>query len=314
MDDLKLPTPDVFPDPIGVERLERFERYLNSSSRRPILVTGLPGSGKTVFVQYGFSRFTPPGTRVEFIQLPSRDAAAAVERTTNRIRNERGAHRYFIVIDEADRVPMETIREILRDLYNLKAIRNVILISVANIKIEYAREIALGPPEGKLYGLRDQLLVTQPSIISIIGPQIITVNNTLIQRLKKKPHDVYEISPRQFEELVADLLAGMGMEVELTPATRDGGKDILAYMKTEIGKFLTLVETKQHNKSRPVGVELVRSLFGTLIDHEATSGMLVTTSRFAKPAQQFQERHRYQLSLKDYGDVVTWILKHKENN
>jgi restriction system protein len=101
------------------------------------------------------------------------------------------------------------------------------------------------------------------------------------------------------------------MEVELTPATRDGGKDILAYMDTPVGKLLSLVETKQHNKNRPVGVSLVRSLYGTVVDHQASSGMLVTTSRFAKPAKQFQEKHRYQLELKDYGDVVNWLLKHK---
>src|SRR6185437_5910463 len=129
--------------------------------------------------------------------------------------------------------------------------------------------------------------------------------------LRKQPSDLFRISPRQFEEVIADLLSGMGMEVELTPTTRDGGKDILAYMQTEIGKFLTLVEAKQYDERRPVGVSLVRSLFGTLVDHNATSAMLVTTSRFAKPAQQFQERHRYQLTLKNYDDVVSWLLKHK---
>lgn len=130
-------------------------------------------------------------------------------------------------------------------------------------------------------------------------------------QLKRKPDDLFKITPRQFEEVIADLLSDMGMEVELTPETRDGGKDILAYIKTEIGKFLCLVEAKRHNKNRPVGVSLVRSLFGTLKDHQATSAMLVTTSRFAPPARQFQQRHEYQLSLKDYNDVVSWILKYK---
>src|SRR5205823_142486 len=158
-----------------------------------------------------------------------------------------------LVIDEADRLPIETVRTILRQLRNLKRVRNVILISVKSLKIEFAREINLGPPEGKLYGLRDQLLVPQRTIIPVIGPQIVKISNTLIQRLKKAPDDVFKLSPRQFEEVIADLLTGMGMDVELTPATRDGGKDILAYLNTEIGKFLTLVEAKQHSRSRPVG-------------------------------------------------------------
>ena len=101
----------------------------------------------------------------------------------------------------------------------------------------------------------------------------------------------------------------MGMEVELLPATRDGGKDILAYMQTDVGKILTLVETKRYDRNRPVGVGLVRTLFGTLLDYRATTGMLVTTSRFAKPAKQFQERHRWQLSLQNYNDVVSWFVE-----
>lgn len=77
------------------------------------------------------------------------------------------------------------------------------------------------------------------------------------------------------------------MDVELTPATHDGGKDILAYMDTPVGKLLTLVEAKKYNKNRPVNVSLVRTLYGTLLDHQATTGMLVTTSRFARPAFPF---------------------------
>jgi hypothetical protein len=303
--------PDVFPDPRLIEQLERFERYLTSDRRWTILITGMQGSGKTFFVQHALNVFGPPRTETILIQLASADELEVVQQTVERIRRSNDRQRCIVVIDGADRVPIETIRLILRQLRNLKRVRNVILISVKSLKIEFAQEINLGPPEGKLYGLRDQLIVPQRTIIPVLGPEIVKINNTLIQRLKKAPDDVFKISSRQFEEVIADLLTGMGMDVELTPATRDGGKDILAYLNTEIGKFLTLVEAKQHSKSRPVGVGLVRTLLGTLYDHEATTGMLVTTSRFAKPAQQLQERHKYELSLKDYSDVVSWILKHK---
>jgi restriction system protein len=51
-------------------------------------------------------------------------------------------------------------------------------------------------------------------------------------------------------------------------------------------------------------------LFGTM-DHGATSAMLVTSFRFTKGARQFQPRHEYQLSLKEYNNVVEWIQKYK---
>jgi HJR/Mrr/RecB family endonuclease len=99
---------------------------------------------------------------------------------------------------------------------------------------------------------------------------------------------IYTLTPRKFEELIADLLADLGCDVELTPATRDGGKDILAYMTTPHGKLLCLVEAKKHRRDRPVGVELVRQLYGTLTDADASSAMLVTTSSFSKEAKAFR--------------------------
>jgi restriction system protein len=111
---------------------------------------------------------------------------------------------------------------------------------------------------------------------------------------------------------VAELLTDLGYDVELTPATRDGGKDILAYMTTPHGKLLCLVEAKKYRRDRPVGVELVRQLYGTLADADASSAMLVTTSSFSPGAKAFQQRHQYKLTLRDYGNVVQWIEGYKK--
>ena len=133
------------------------------------------------------------------------------------------------------------------------------------------------------------------------------VNEALIERLRVQPQAIYDLPPRKFEELIAELLDDLGYEVELTPATGDGGKDILAYMTTPHGRVLCLVEAKRYKRDHRVGVELVRQLYGTLADSEATSAMLVTTSSFMPGAKSFQQRHRYRLDLRDYGNIVEWI-------
>jgi HJR/Mrr/RecB family endonuclease len=293
------------------EQLRRLARYVEEDRFRPILVTGPTGFGKSTLVRYYLAQYRPPRTEVEWVYLDRNpDPVQAVEVVLDRIRGTTTSSRLLVVLDGAEGILPKQLENVLNRLFNWKAISTVIVItSQTGIKIRRGREINVGPPEGKLYGLKEQ--TAQKKIIQLVAPQIITANDALILRLKRTPNDVFKITPRQFEEVIADLLTDMGMDVELTPATRDGGKDILAYMKTEIGKFLCLVEAKQYNKRRPVGVSLVRSLFGTLVDHQATSGMLVTTSRFAQPAKEFQSRHEYQLSLKDYGDVVSWILQYK---
>lgn len=159
----------------------------------------------------------------------------------------------------------------------------------------------------RLYELKEQ----DKTIIEVVHPKIITASETIVQHLKKRPDDIYRISPRSFEELIAELLDDMGWDVHLTSQTRDGGRDILAYLNTDIGKILCLVEAKRYGKDKPVGVSIVRNLYGTLCDEQANSAMLVTTSYFTADAHNFRARHSYMLSLKEYDDVVSWISRYR---
>lgn len=125
--------------------------------------------------------------------------------------------------------------------------------------------------KGEIYDLKQRLILPNKELITEIKPRIILANEALVERLRRQPQSIYELPPREFEELIAELLSDLGYEVELTPASRDGGKDILAYMSTPHGRLLCLVEAKRYRQDRPVGVELVRQLYGTLIDADASS-------------------------------------------
>jgi restriction system protein len=164
-----------------------------------------------------------------------------------------------------------------------------------------------------LYDIQNGILIPKKQIITTAQPIIISANHKLIESLKKQPVNLRSISPREFEELLADLLRDMGWDVELTKQTRDGGSDILAYLNTEVGRLLCLVEAKHYREDRKIGVELVRTLYGTLCDAQANSAMLVTSSSFSPDAKTFQQKHQYQLTLRDYADVVEWIMKFGTN-
>jgi restriction system protein len=164
--------------------------------------------------------------------------------------------------------------------------------------------------DGHLYDLNDDSAAEKKSLIAVARPVIISANEAMIAGLKKQPRDIFKLSSRQYEELIAELLHDIGYEITLTKATRDGGKDILASMKTELGEFLCLVEAKRYREDRKIGVSLVRTLYGTLCDYQASSAMLVTTSSYSKDARALQERHKYELSLRDYTDVAEWIQRY----
>ena len=280
-----------------------------------IFVTGNPGVGKTTFIKQFITKHLKPPFEAFDLDFHQGLISSLGDILTNfEIYVEEPT---VFVIDGCHTLSPDYLSSLVSRILRNYEVKTVIVGSRSLIRetrnrslspeILSAHLINLESLEGALYTIPQGLVVPSDSL----GSVLVATNADLIRRLRRAPDDLFKITSRQFEEVIADLLSNMGMEVSLTPATRDGGKDILAYMKTDIGKFLCLVEAKQYNKLRPVGVAVVRSLFGTLVDHQATSALLVTTSRFATPAKEFQERHKYQLSLKDYGDVVSWLAQHE---
>lgn len=145
------------------------------------------------------------------------------------------------------------------------------------------------------------------SDITNIRIDISEVNDWMLNELNKNPTDLYQLSSRRFEELIAEILMRKGYNVELTPATRDGGKDIYVAHKDDLGSFLYLVECKKYDPNHKVGVSVIRDLYGVLSKEKATYGIVVTTSDFTKPAQDFQQDVKFQMSLKNYNSIQKWL-------
>lgn len=179
----------------------------------------------------------------------------------------------------------------------------LVLQLIGQLGSSYNKAKLLKLLDGYIYDIDNE----SSDIIVAARPKLIAVTNDLISKLKRNPEDIYKLTSRKFEELIAEILKDRGWEVELTKETRDGGKDIIAYRETDVGRLLCLVEAKKYRQDRPVGVSLIRNLYGTLCDANATSGMMVTTSTFTQDAQTFQERHQYKLALRDYTHLVDWI-------
>jgi hypothetical protein len=137
------------------------------------------------------------------------------------------------------------------------------------------------------------------------------INAELIQYLARNPKKMHDLSPRKFEELVAELLRAKGYYVELTPSSGDGGKDIICTQKTMLGTMLIHVECKRFAADRPVGVEIVRSLYGVVMSDRASHGVLATTSSFTKGAIALHAQNKYQLSLHDFDALSGWLRNYR---
>jgi HJR/Mrr/RecB family endonuclease len=138
--------------------------------------------------------------------------------------------------------------------------------------------------------------------------------NSIIGVLARNPKLMYRLEPRDFEELIAELLSREGLKVKLTPSSRDGGRDIMAFAETAIGQHLYYVECKRYAPDNPIDVRLVRQLYGVVEADRATAGLLVTTSRFTKDAKAFGECVSSRLSLREYDHLTSWLAKHSKSN
>lgn len=171
--------------------------------------------------------------------------------------------------------------------------------------IEYLRSFS----QSGIVGLDGLPLAKESAAEKIIIADVQAVTDDLLARAYAEPKLLYQITPRRFEEFVAELLNHLGYDVTLTPASKDGGKDIYAAKRDDLGSFLYIVECKQYSPDRRVGVGLIRELNGVVQAERATAGILATTAFFTKGAREFQERLSNQISLKDYIGIQEWLSK-----
>ncbi len=88
-----------------------------------------------------------------------------------------------------------------------------------------------------------------------------------------------------FEELVAQVLRAKGFVAEVTQPTSDGGIDVIAHRQEPLVRGKYVVQCK--NWSNPVGVGVVRDLYGAMTHERASKGIVITTSSFTQGAIEF---------------------------
>ncbi|WP_414939169.1 restriction endonuclease [Amycolatopsis sp. cmx-11-51] len=133
--------------------------------------------------------------------------------------------------------------------------------------------------------------------------------------LPEHTHDRIELltdlTPRQFEHLVASLYQRMGYAVTLTREVKDGGIDVLA-TSDEPGRHEKLsIQCKRSR--RTIGVDPVHKHGYVASENKSTKAVLATNSRFSPDAHK-QARRDTHLELLDGQHLVLLLNQHCGNN
>jgi restriction endonuclease Mrr len=172
--------------------------------------------------------------------------------------------------------------------------------------------ISDGPvSEGPIFQARfdlDQIVDGQPLIQTVRF-----FDEALMRRLQSNPEELHLLVRHKLENLVAEIFDGYGYEVDgygyevmLTQRTRDGGTDVIAVRRREVDVRL-LIQCKRLDRKNPVRIEAVRELYGVKTDDGASKAIIATTTRFTGPAQEFIDKHKWELEGKDFDGIRAWI-------
>ena len=120
------------------------------------------------------------------------------------------------------------------------------------------------------------------------------------------------LSPGAFEELVADRMYAMGLEVRLLgEANRaDGGVDIVAWPREPVPfPFLLAAQVKHHRTNRKTPVRDIREFHGVVSSAGAPfhCGLIATNTFFTPEAQWFARSNQKLLRLRDVDDLARWM-------
>lgn len=209
---------------------------------------------------------------------------------------------------------------------NARAVDSSVTVRSSTARpVESSEKISWGPARAVTsFGTPTVNLETVESILlkAVYTPAGATESGQIIQLLEpawtkivslliKDPALVHQLTPRQWEEMIAATYDKAGFdEVILTPQSGDLGRDVIASKKGR-GAIRIIDQVKAYRPGHNVTANDVRALLGVLqADHNATKGVVTTTSDFApgiKTDQSIQPFVPYRLELINGKELLQYL-------
>ncbi len=132
-------------------------------------------------------------------------------------------------------------------------------------------------PDGRVIGFSDAACIVRSRYCEYIHPKDF----------------LCDLTPRDFEYLVAYLYERIGYATIVTSAARDGGYDIYCTSNRSGLKETILIECKKYNHK--TGVKQIREFSGVVESMRANRGVFISTNYFTKDAIKYADINRIEL-------------------
>lgn len=139
----------------------------------------------------------------------------------------------------------------------------------------------------------------------------------LIEHLKRSPDDLYRITPRTFEELIAEFFASWGFDdVRLVGRTPGTGADVYAVERRDPLGVLVHYFVEMKRWKDKVGAEVVDRVYGAMCNERPRWGWdkaVIVSLQGAKKMRKFtkDDLKLMGIEIRDKGNVVDWLNEYR---
>jgi restriction system protein len=150
------------------------------------------------------------------------------------------------------------------------------------------------------------LISPSPFDLEPVEPFVKAIRGQETETSRQPAVNLLELPPAEFEHLVRQLFVAMGAQGWTPLPSQDGSIGAVATSKNVFFGGVCVMHARRWTGL--VGLESVHALAGAMSDHNATTGVLVTTSWFGRASEQFARRNR--ITLIDGTELSHLIKEH----
>jgi len=215
-----------------------------------------------------------------------------------------------IYMHNAKVIDGSSIRGYLHNANIQKCPRQIIVTNTIidnNIRGQVLKHVSTKIELIDLLFLKNWLSKIDTSIDKIEEVNIIlkAVNDRIAKLIAENPKKLLELEWRDTERLVADVLSEFGFLVELTPSSKDGGKDIILECINEDSKKSYIIEIKHWRSGQRVGSSLVRDFINVIVNEKRDKGLYISTFGYTDNVfESLTEIDRHLVRFGDQNKIV----------
>jgi cold shock CspA family protein len=103
----------------------------------------------------------------------------------------------------------------------------------------------------------------------------------LLKAIAVFPNSLHEIEHRDLERCIAEAFAGLGFDSELTPGSKDGGKDVVVRFKDHEKEKIYSIEIKHWRSGRQPGKKHIENFIDVIARENHDGGLFISSSGFS---------------------------------